>query len=123
MSSQTRSVMLAVAGVLLAAPAVAQNYPVKPVRIIVPAAPGGGLDIMARLIATEFTQALGQNFIVENRSPQVAGADAAAKAPGDGYTLLLIPTSTAVQTALRSNLPYDLKRDLTPVSLVSTSLR
>ena len=78
MSSQTRSVMLAVAGVLLAAPAVAQNYPVKPVRIIVPAAPGGGLDIMARLIATEFTQALGQNFIVENRSPQVAGADAAA---------------------------------------------
>ena len=89
MSSQTRSVMLAVAGVLLAAPAVAQNYPVKPVRIIVPAAPGGGLDIMARLIATEFTQALGQNFIVENRSPQVAGADAAAKAPGDGYTLMV----------------------------------
>ncbi|NBS58395.1 MAG: tripartite tricarboxylate transporter substrate binding protein [Betaproteobacteria bacterium] len=121
MSSQTRSVMLAVAGVLLAAPVVAQNYPVKPVRIIVPAAPGGGVDIMARLIAMEFTQALGQNFIVENRSPQVAGADAAAKAPGDGYTLMVSTASYLVNKVLHKQLPYDPINDFVPVSLLGST--
>lgn len=103
-----------------AQPAV-QLYPSKPIRIVVGFVPGGAVDFTARLVGQKLSEALGQPVVVENR----AGASTAiatervATAPGDGYTLLLIPTSTAVQTALRSNLPYDLKRDLTPVSLVS----
>ena len=99
----------------------AQPYPVKPIRIVVGFVPGGAVDFTARLVGQKLSEALGQPVVIENR----AGASTAiatervATAPGDGYTLLLIPTSTAVQTALRSNLPYDLKRDLTPVSLVS----
>jgi len=102
-------------------PANAQPYPVKPIRIVVGFVPGGAVDFTARLVGQKLSEALGQPVVIENR----AGASTAiatervATAPGDGYTLLLIPTSTAVQTALRSNLPYDLKRDLTPVSLVS----
>ena len=104
-----------------AAQPAAQLYPSKPIRIVVGFVPGGAVDFTARLVGQKLSEALGQPVVVENR----AGASTAiatervATAPGDGYTLLLIPTSTAVQTALRSNLPYDLKRDLTPVSLVS----
>ena len=96
-------------------------WPDKPIRIVVGFVPGGAVDFTARLVGQKLSEALGQPVVVENR----AGASTAiatervATAPGDGYTLLLIPTSTAVQTALRTNLPYDLKRDLTPVSLVS----
>ncbi len=104
-----------------AAQPAAQLYPSKPIRIVVGFVPGGAVDFTARLVGQKLSEALGQPVVVENR----AGASTAiatervATAPGDGYTLLLIPTSTAVQTALRTNLPYDLKRDLTPVSLVS----
>ncbi len=110
-----------VAIAFVAGPANAQPYPVKPIRIVVGFVPGGAVDFTARLVGQKLSEALGQPVVIENR----AGASTAiatervATAPGDGYTLLLIPTSTAVQTALRSNLPYDLKRDLTPVSLVS----
>ena len=99
----------------------AQPYPSKPIRIVVGFVPGGAVDFTARLVGQKLSEALGQPVVIENR----AGASTAiatervATSPGDGYTLLLIPTSTAVQTALRSNLPYDLKRDLAPVSLVS----
>ncbi len=99
----------------------AQPYPSKPIRIVVGFVPGGAVDFTARLVGQKLSEALGQPVVIENR----AGASTAiatervATAPGDGYTLLLIPTSTAVQTALRTNLPYDLKRDLAPVSLVS----
>ena len=110
-----------VAIAFVAGPANAQPYPVKPIRIVVGFVPGGAVDFTARLVGQKLSEALGQPVVIENR----AGASTAiatervATAPGDGYTLVLIPTSTAVQTALRSNLPYDLKRDLTPVSLVS----
>ena len=106
---------------LAATQSAAQLYPSKPIRIVVGFVPGGAVDFTARLVGQKLSEALGQPVVVENR----AGASTAiatervATAPGDGYTLLLIPTSTAVQTALRTNLPYDLKRDLTPVSLVS----
>jgi tripartite-type tricarboxylate transporter receptor subunit TctC len=102
-------------------PVLAQPYPSKPIRIVVGFVPGGAVDFTARLVGQKLSEALGQPAVIENR----AGASTAiatervATAPGDGYTLLLIPTSTAVQTALRTNLPYDLKRDLAPVSLVS----
>lgn len=99
----------------------AQSYPVKPVRIVVGYVPGGAVDFTARLVAQKLSESLGQQVVVENRAGAATAiaTERVASSPPDGYTLLLIPTSTAVQSALRSNLPYDLKRDLAPVSLVS----
>ena len=121
MNRITRRIALFAGTALCAALATAQPYPSKPIRIVVGFVPGGAVDFTARLVGQKLSEALGQPVVIENR----AGASTAiatervATAPGDGYTLLLIPTSTAVQTALRTNLPYDLKRDLAPVSLVS----
>ena len=121
MRGQWARLLLAAALLSGAGLAAAQAYPVKPIRIVVGFVPGGAVDFTARLVGQKLSEALGQPVVIENR----AGASTAiatervATAPADGYTLLLIPTSTAVQTALRSNLPYDLKRDLAPVSLVS----
>ena len=99
----------------------AQNYPIKPIRILVGFVPGGAVDFTARLVGQKLSESLGQPVIVENRpgSATAIATERAATSPPDGYTLLLIPISTAVQSALRTNLPYDLKRDLAPVSLVS----
>jgi tripartite-type tricarboxylate transporter receptor subunit TctC len=104
-----------------AVPVFAQTYPVKPVRVIVAAAPAGGVDIMARLLANEFSQALGQNFIVENRTPSVAAAEIVAKAPGDGHTLMVSTATYLVNGSLHKDLPYDPLRDFVPVSLVGST--
>jgi tripartite-type tricarboxylate transporter receptor subunit TctC len=98
----------------------AQSYPVKPIRMVVGYVPGGAVDFTARLLAQKLSESLGQQVIVENRAgaATAVATERVATSPPDGYTLLLIPTSTAVQSALRNNLPYDLKRDLAPVSLV-----
>lgn len=119
-----RLVVLAGIGAMSACvtnPADAQTYPVKPVRMIVPAAPAGGVDIMGRLLASEFSQAFGQNFIVENRTPTVSAADIVAKAPGDGYTLLVSTATYLVNGSLHKDLPHDPLRDFVPVSLVGTT--
>jgi tripartite-type tricarboxylate transporter receptor subunit TctC len=99
----------------------AQSYPVKPIRMVVGYVPGGAVDFTARLLAQKLSESLGQQVVVENRAGAATAiaTERVATSPPDGYTLLLIPTSTAVQSALRNNLPYDLKRDLAPVSLVS----
>jgi tripartite-type tricarboxylate transporter receptor subunit TctC len=99
----------------------AQPYPTKPVRIIVPAAPGGGVDIMARMIGSELTQELGQQFIAENRPSSVAAATFLSNQPGDGQTLMLTTATYLVNGALRKNLPYDPLRDFVPVSLVGST--
>ena len=106
---------------LCAGIAAAQPYPSKPIRILVGYVPGGAVDFTARMVAQKLSEALGQPVVVENRAGATTAiaTERVATSPADGYTLLLIPTSTAVQTALRNNLPYDLKRDLAPVSLVS----
>jgi tripartite-type tricarboxylate transporter receptor subunit TctC len=98
----------------------AQSYPVKPIRMVVGYVPGGAVDFTARLLAQKLSEGLGQQVVVENRAGAATAiaTERVATSPPDGYTLLLIPTSTAVQSALRNNLPYDLKRDLAPVSLV-----
>ena len=101
----------------------AQNYPVKPVRLIVPSAPGGGTDIAARLIAQGLTESLGQAVVVENRGGAggIAGVTVAAKlsAP-DGYTLLLGSNGhLSFAAAINPKLPYDPQKDLTPISLVA----
>ena len=101
----------------------AQNYPVKPVRLIVPSAPGGGTDIAARLIAQGLTESLGQAVVVDNRGGAggIAGVTVAAKlsAP-DGYTLLLGSNGhLSFAAAINPKLPYDPQKDLTPISLVA----
>ena len=101
----------------------AQNYPNKSVRIIVPAAPGGPSDIMARILAQKMSEAWGQQFYVEN-IPAGAGNVAlgvAAKAPADGYTLVTPTSSIIVNPNLYAKLPYDIIADFTPVTLAAAS--
>lgn len=100
----------------------AQSYPVKPIRIVVGFVAGGAVDFNARLVATKLSEYLGQTVIVENRpgAGSSIGTERVAASPADGYTLLMMATSGVVQAALRTNLPYNLERDLVPVSLVSS---
>jgi tripartite-type tricarboxylate transporter receptor subunit TctC len=98
-------------------------YPDKPVKLIVPWAPGGSTDAIARAIAQRMSATLGQSVVVDNRSGASGqiGTDAAAKAAPDGYTLAIVELPHAIQPAVVAKLPYDLLRDFTPVSLVGTS--
>jgi tripartite-type tricarboxylate transporter receptor subunit TctC len=108
---------------VLIAPAWAQQYPSKPVRIIVPFAPGGAVDITARAIAPGLTEQLGQSFVVDNRGGAggIIGADLVAKAAPDGYTLLMGSNSTvSVAPSLYPKNPYHPIRDFAPISLVAT---
>ena len=101
----------------------AQTYPGKPIRVIVPFAPGGSTDILARMVGQKLTEAWGQQVIVENRpgGGTVIGTDLVAKSAPDGYTLVMTSTSTATAPSLVRKLPYDTLRDLAPViRLVST---
>jgi tripartite-type tricarboxylate transporter receptor subunit TctC len=102
----------------------AQAYPAKPVRIIVGLAAGGTTDVFTRTLAQRLTEAWGQNVIVENRpgASGMIGAEAVAKAPPDGYTLLVSPqTSLAVAPALYGKAPYDTLKDFAPVSLLGST--
>ena len=112
--------MLAV-GLVIAGPAAAQTYPNRPVRIIVPFAPGGGTDVMARNIAQKLNEAWAQPVLVENRTGAggLIGADAVAKSPPDGYTFLMGTTTTAINASLAVKPPYDMQRDLQPVAMLS----
>jgi tripartite-type tricarboxylate transporter receptor subunit TctC len=102
-------------------PAAAQDYPVKPVRVIVGLAPGGATDIQARLFAQKMSQNLKRPFVVENRTGAgslIAFAQV-AKAPPDGYTLLVITPAFTLAPSLQAKLAFDPVRDFTPVSLVT----
>jgi tripartite-type tricarboxylate transporter receptor subunit TctC len=124
----TRSRAIRVPALLLAAaacalPVQAQKYPAKPIRIIVPFAPGGPNDILARLVGQRLAEAWGQQVIVDNRpgGSTMIGSELAAKAAPDGYTLLMVSTSTAVNPSLQPKVPYDTLRDFAPViQLVSS---
>ena len=98
-------------------------YPSKPVRLIVPFAPGGSNDIMARIVAQKFSEALGQQVVVDNRAggSGIIGTDLAAKAQPDGYTLLMMSLTFAVNPSLFRKLPYDTGKDLTPLTLVASA--
>ncbi|WP_325416719.1 tripartite tricarboxylate transporter substrate binding protein [Sphingobium sp.] len=97
----------------------AATYPERPLRIVVPFAPGGVADATARLIAAEMSEELGQSVVVENRAGGAAiiGTTLVAKAPADGYTLLLGSTNISTNPALYKKLPYDADKELTPVAL------
>jgi len=100
--------------------ALAQTYPSKPIRVVVPFPPGGGTDIVARTVTPKMAEILGQPFIVENRAGAGGniGTEAVAKSAADGYTLLVASASTAINTTLYPNLPWDPTRDFAPVVLM-----
>ena len=105
---------------LVAAPALAQTgYPAKPVRIIVPYAPGGNTDFTARAVAEKLTEAYKRQFIVDNRPGAATniGTDAVARAAPDGYTLLMGGAANAINMSLFKKLPYDTTRDFEPIAL------
>ena len=113
----------ATAAALLGGPASAQGaWPSKPVRIVVPFAPGGTTDILARAIAPELSKAFGQQFVVENRAGAGGniGADLVAKAPNDGYTLLMGTVGTqSINKWLYARMPFDPQKDFVPITLVA----
>lgn len=102
---------------------VARSYPVKPIRMLVGQGPGGAADTTARIVASKLSDKLGQPVVVENRTG--AGGSIAiervATSPADGYTVLLMNAGGTIHSALRTNLPYNLERDLAPVSLIADS--
>ncbi len=101
----------------------AQGYPARPVRLIVPAAPGGDTDVVARTLSRKLTEGLGQSFVVENRAGAngILAFQVGAKAPADGYTLILAATGLVINPSLYRSLPYDAVQDFAPVSLVATA--
>ena len=115
--------MVAAALALFAIPSFAQDYPVRPVKVIVPFAAGGPADVYARFIGARLTEALGQSFVIENRpgAGSVAGTDVAAKAAPDGYTLLVMSNAHTVNETLIPNKPYVLLRDFVPVAPINYS--
>ena len=118
-----RNLVLALAMAACAAPVWAQSYPTKPIRLVVPFTPGGGVDFNARLIAQKLTEYLGQQVIVESRpgAGTNIGNEFVAKSAPDGYTLLVNSGAPAINMALYKNLGYDTLRDLAMVSLFSES--
>ena len=123
MALAASAVALACAAALLPTMARAQGaWPTKPVRIVVPFAPGGTTDILARAMAPELSKAFGQQFIVDNRAGAGGnvGAEMVAKSPGDGYTLLMGTVGThGINRALYAKLPYDPIKDFVPITLVA----
>ena len=99
------------------------DYPDKPVRVVVPVAAGGGVDVMARLLAAKLSERLGQQFVVENRAGAagVIGVKSVIASPGDGYTLLYTPSSLSLTVAVHKTAPYDVGKDLTPIINVAVS--
>ena len=103
--------------------AAAQAYPDKPIHMIVPFAAGGTVDIVGRLLGARLGEALGQPFIIENKGGAggTIGANLAAKAPGDGYTLMTMHQGLAFNASLYARLPYDTLRDLAPIAYVGAT--
>lgn len=108
------------AGALLCAGTAAQQYPARPVRLIVPSSPGGTSDILGRLLAQKFGEGLGQQVVVENRpgASSAIGAEFVARSAPDGYTLLISPAALAINPHMYAKMPFDTRRDLAPVSLI-----
>jgi tripartite-type tricarboxylate transporter receptor subunit TctC len=107
----------------LAQAAPAQNFPSKPIRMIVPFAPGGGTDVIARHLAAGMTDSLKRQVVVDNRAGAngIIGSEIVARAPADGYTLLFVSSPHSVNPSLYAKLPYDTLRDFAPVSMAASS--
>jgi len=115
---------LCVLVLLVAAPlAPAQTWPAKPIKVVVPFAPGGATDIIGRLVGQKLGERLGQPVVIENRpgAGTTIGNAAVAKAPPDGYTLLFAPTPFVITQALYPTLPYDAEKEFAPIALLAVS--
>ena len=115
--------LVCIAALVLAAPAVAQQYPSKPVRLIVPFAAGGPTDVIARVVAQKLSEAWGQQVVTENipGAGGNTGVAMAARAAPDGYTMLVVSTGFMVNPSMYSKIPYDPVKDFSPVTLVAAS--
>lgn len=102
-----------------ASPAAGQTYPTRPIRLVVPYPPGGGTDIIARLVGLKLSESLGQQIVVDNRGGAggTIGTEIIARSPADGYTLLIAPTSHVINPSIYSKLPYDTVKDFAPITL------
>lgn len=126
---RTHALLTCAFGACLAAAAAAgayaqQNYPVKSIRLVVPLAPGGPSDIIARSMGQKLTESMKQSVVVDNRTGAggTIGIDIAAKSPADGYTLLLVAVATyTINASLYKKLPYDPRKDLVPVSVLAAA--
>ena len=116
-----RKKLLTLALIAVAGNALAQSYPAKPIRMIVPYAPGGGVDIIARATAQELSKRVGQQVIVDNRTGAGGnvGSDLVAKSAPDGYTLLMASPANTINSSLYAKMPYDPLRDLVAVALIA----
>jgi len=114
---------IAVALAIAAAPAAAQTYPSKPIRLVAPFPPGGSIDVVGRLLAAKLSESLGQQIVVDNRSGAsgILGTEAVMNAPADGYTLLINTIPFVTNQFLMPRVPYDPLRDFTMISLVASS--
>ncbi len=115
--------LIAVTAMAMAAPAlvIAQAYPARPVRLVVPFAAGGPVDTVARLFAPRLTDSWGQQVVIDNRggANSIIGSEAVARAAPDGYTLLIVSAAFAINVSLQPKLPYDTLRDFTPITTVA----
>jgi len=107
---------------LAVTPALAQNYPTHPVKVIVPYGVGGSADVFGRFLAAKLTESMGQGFVIENRpgGGAVIGTDAVAKAAPDGHTILIMSNTHTVNESLMAKKPYDLLKDLAPVTGINS---
>ena len=117
------ALVASLAAAALSMPALAQSWPTKPVRIVVPFGPGGPADIYARILGQELSEVLKQQFVVENKAGAggTIGADIVAKSAPDGYTLLMMSNTLTTNETLLANKPYALMRDLVAVAPVNSS--
>lgn len=120
---QRRALVISLALAATSATGFAQTYPERPVKLVVPYAPGGSADIVARLIADEWGKALGKSVFIENKAGAGGnlGVDAVAKSPADGYTVGLQTVSLAINPSLTARMPYDTLKDLAPIGMVAAS--
>ena len=118
-----RSLLATLALPVLCATAWAQDYPERPIKLVVPYAPGGSADIVARLVADEWGKALGKSLFIENKAGAGGnlGVDAVAKSAADGYTIGLQTVSLAINPSLTAKMPYDTLKDLAPIGMVASS--
>ena len=118
-------VVLLAATLLFAAQAnhAAENYPNRPIRMVVPFVAGGGTDLLARLVSPRMSDLLGQQIVVDNRggAGSVLGTQIVAKSPADGYTLGMMDTAFAINPGFADKLPYDAERDFNFVAIIATS--
>ncbi|MFO1086267.1 MAG: tripartite tricarboxylate transporter substrate binding protein [Reyranellaceae bacterium] len=109
-------------GTAIAGPSLAQTYPARPIRLVVGYTPGGGNDLIARIVAARLQETLGQTVLVDNKpgAQSIVAAELVAKAPADGYTLLVAPSGPmTINPAVYAKLPYAPERDFAPISLLA----